>query len=50
MGLKKAYSFYYRNHRMDGDAVIEIRARLIFLFRMLQVNTVVRHGSLRPLR
>src|SRR6516225_268797 len=40
MGLKKAYSFYYRNHRMDDNAAIEIRARLIFLFRMLQVNTV----------
>ena len=41
MGLKKAYSFYYRNHRMDDNAAIEIRARLIFLFRMLQVNTVL---------
>jgi len=40
MGLKKTYSFYYRNHRMDDNAAIEIRARLIFLFRMLQVNTV----------
>lgn len=41
MGCKKAFSFYYRNHRMDDAAVIEIRARLIFLFRLLQVNTVV---------
>ena len=40
LGCKKAFSFYYRNHRMDDNAVIEIRARLIFLFRMLQVNTV----------
>ena len=40
LGCKKAYSFYYRNHRMDDNAMIEIRARLIFLFRMLQVNTV----------
>ena len=41
MGCKKAFSFYYRNHRMDDCAIIEIRSRLIFLFRFLQVNTVV---------
>lgn len=41
LGCKKAYSFYYRNHRMDDDAEIEIRARLIFLFRLLQVNTLI---------
>src|SRR5215831_16277518 len=40
LGCKKAYSFYYRNHRMDDCAIIEIRQRLIFLFRLLQVNTV----------
>jgi LmbE family N-acetylglucosaminyl deacetylase len=41
IGCKKAYSFYYRNHRMDDCAIIELRARLIFLFRLLQVNTIV---------
>jgi LmbE family N-acetylglucosaminyl deacetylase len=41
LGCKKAYSFYYRNHRMDDGAIIELRARLIFLFRVLQVNAVV---------
>jgi LmbE family N-acetylglucosaminyl deacetylase len=40
MGCKKAFSFYYRNHRMDDNDIIDIRARLIFLFRFLQVNTV----------
>ena len=40
LGCKKAFSFYYRNHRMDDCAMIEIRQRLIFLFRLLQVNTV----------
>ena len=34
LGCKKAYSFYYRNHRMDDCAIIEIRSRLIFLFRL----------------
>ena len=41
LGCKKAFSFYYRNHRMDDCAGIEIRARLIFLFRLLQVDTIV---------
>lgn len=41
LGCKKAFSFYYRNHRMDDCAAIEIRARLIFLFRLLQVDTII---------
>lgn len=41
LGCKKAFSFYYRNHRMDDAAEIEIRQRLIFLFRVLQVDTLV---------
>jgi len=41
IGCRKVYSFYYRNHRMDDCAIVELRARLIFLFRLLQVNTVV---------
>lgn len=41
LGCKKAFSFYYRNHRMDDCAEIEIRQRLIFLFRVLQVNTII---------
>ena len=41
LGFKQAFSFYYRNHRMDDCAEIEIRARLIFLYRALQVNAVI---------
>ena len=41
MGCKKAFTFSYRNHRMDDGAIIELRARLILLFRHLQVNTVI---------
>lgn len=41
LGCKKAFSFYYRNHRMDDVAEIEIRARLIFLYRLLQVDTII---------
>ena len=40
-GLKKAYSLDYRNHRMDENNIQEIKGRLIFLFRLLQVDTVI---------
>jgi LmbE family N-acetylglucosaminyl deacetylase len=39
-GLKQMFDFGYRNHRMDDLARTEIRARLIFLFRLLMVDTV----------
>ena len=41
LGCKKAFSFYYRNHRMDDCAEVEIRSRLIFLYRVLHVDTIV---------
>ena len=40
LGLKKCYFLGYRNHFQDGDSPLELRARLIFLFRMLKVDTV----------
>ena len=40
-GLKKAYSLDYRNHRMDENNIQEIKGRLIFLFRMLKVDTLI---------
>jgi LmbE family N-acetylglucosaminyl deacetylase len=39
-GLKQAFDLGYRNHRMDDVARTEFRARLIFLFRLLKVDTV----------
>ena len=39
-GLKQAFDLGYRNHCMDDVARTEIRARLIFLFRLLRVDTV----------
>ncbi len=39
-GLKQMFDLGYRNHRMDDLAHTEIRARLIFLFRLLRVDTV----------
>lgn len=40
-GLKKVYDLYYRNHMLDAVSPLELRLRLIFLFRLLQVDTVV---------
>jgi LmbE family N-acetylglucosaminyl deacetylase len=39
-GLKQMFDLGYRNHRMDDVTRTEIRARLIFLFRLLKVDTV----------
>jgi LmbE family N-acetylglucosaminyl deacetylase len=39
-GLKNVFDLGYRNHRMDDISRIELRARLIFLFRLLKVDTV----------
>jgi LmbE family N-acetylglucosaminyl deacetylase len=41
LGLQKVYDFWNRNHRMDGEECLEIRARLIFLFRLLKVDAVI---------
>lgn len=39
-GLKQMFDLGYRNHRMDEVAHTEMRARLIFLFRLLKIDTV----------
>jgi LmbE family N-acetylglucosaminyl deacetylase len=41
MGLKRSFDLGYRNHRMDDISRTEIRGRLIFLFRLLKINTVL---------
>jgi len=41
LGLKKVFDLNYSNHQMDQESTLEIRARLIFLFRLLKVATVV---------
>jgi LmbE family N-acetylglucosaminyl deacetylase len=40
-GMKRAYDLYYRNHMLDGVSPLELRLRLIFLFRLLKVDTVI---------
>ncbi len=41
LGLKKVFDLNYRNHDMDEISRLELRARLIFLFRMLKVDTII---------
>lgn len=40
LGMKKVYDLGYRNHRLEEYNVQELKARLIFLFRLLKVDTV----------
>ena len=41
LGMKKTYDLNYRNHRMDEYNIQEIKGRLIFLFRLLKVDTLI---------
>ena len=41
MGIENVEFFGYRNHLMDGAQILELRARLIFLFRLYKVDTIV---------
>ena len=40
MGLNKVYDLGYRNHMMDHALHSELRSRLVFIFRLLKVDTV----------
>jgi len=40
LGLEKVFDLSYRNHLIDDVAAGELRARLIFLFRLLKVDIV----------
>jgi LmbE family N-acetylglucosaminyl deacetylase len=41
LGLKKAFDLNYSNHRMADVSLNELQCRLIFLVRLLKVDTVV---------
>jgi len=41
LGFKDVFDLYYRNHFMDGAAAVELQSRLVLLFRMLKVDTVI---------
>jgi LmbE family N-acetylglucosaminyl deacetylase len=40
-GMEKAYDFMYPHHQMDAIQIQDLKARLIFLFRLLKVDTVI---------
>ena len=53
LGLKAVINLGYRNHRMDGASPLELRSRLILLFRALKIDTVFTfnpwgHGEENP--
>jgi LmbE family N-acetylglucosaminyl deacetylase len=41
LGLKEVIFLKYPNHNMDAWPIVEIRARLIFLFRAYKIDTVI---------
>jgi LmbE family N-acetylglucosaminyl deacetylase len=41
MGLHKVYDLGYRNHMMDQSLHNEMRSRLVFIFRVNKVDTVI---------
>lgn len=41
LGLAKVYCFNYKNHYLEHSQLVEIRHRLIVLFRFLRVDTVL---------
>ena len=40
-GMEKAYNFMYPHHQMDSIQIQDLKGRLIFLFRLLKVDTIV---------
>ena len=53
LDFDQVFNLEYRNHRMDAISPVELRARLIFLFRLLEVDTVFTfnpwgHGEENP--
>ncbi|MEX2264873.1 MAG: PIG-L family deacetylase [Bryobacteraceae bacterium] len=41
MGLKKVFDLHYRNHEMESVQPAELKHRLIFIFRLMKVDTVI---------
>jgi LmbE family N-acetylglucosaminyl deacetylase len=53
LGFKDVFDLYYQNHEMDGISPLDIRGRLILLFRFLKADTVISfnpwgHGEENP--
>jgi LmbE family N-acetylglucosaminyl deacetylase len=48
LGIKECFDLGYRNHRLDDVSIVELRARLIYLFRLLNVDTVISFDPWSP--
>jgi LmbE family N-acetylglucosaminyl deacetylase len=44
MGFKDVFELYYRSHRMNEISPVELRGRLVLLFRFLKANTVLSYS------
>jgi LmbE family N-acetylglucosaminyl deacetylase len=40
-GMEKAFDLMYNHHQMDNMGIQDLKGRLIFLFRLLKVDTIV---------
>lgn len=40
LGIKETFFLNYTNHNMDESSISEMRSRLVFLFRVMKVDTV----------
>jgi LmbE family N-acetylglucosaminyl deacetylase len=40
-GMEKAYDFMYKHHQMDAIQIQDLKGRLVFLFRLLKVDTII---------
>ena len=47
LGFQDVFDFYYLNHDMDGISCIDLRGRLILIFRMLKVDTTISFNASR---
>lgn len=48
LGLTKLYCFDYQNHYLGAAELVELRHRLITLFRLLRVDTVISYDPWSP--
>jgi LmbE family N-acetylglucosaminyl deacetylase len=53
LGITDVFDLYYRNHDMNSISTLEFRSRLVFIFRLLKVDTVITfnpwgHGEENP--
>ena len=48
VGCKDVFELYYQNHEMDAVSSLDIRGRLIFLFRYLKVDSVISFNPWGP--